>query len=293
MAPRLNPDALRYASVVAETGSFSAAARALGVTQPALSNGIARLETQLGHRLFSRTSHGVAPTPFGDRMLPLIDRAVRALDTVTAEARRWDTPATGVVRMGVSPLINPALVARARDAVRGLEGADGEEVRLVLRQANLADLRDALVAGDLDIIVIPSVEPMPCYEHRVIDSEPVVLVEERGSGGRPASLEDLAGKDLIMMPDTCGLTTFTRDLLAERVPVRHYPGEATSYQVLEEWSRLGIGSALLPLSRLGDPDGGRPIRDGDTDVEIFYEAVWDPNSLAACELAELAGRLAG
>ena len=44
MVDRLSLEGLRYAQAVAETKSFSAASRAYGVTQPALSNGIAKLE---------------------------------------------------------------------------------------------------------------------------------------------------------------------------------------------------------------------------------------------------------
>ena len=78
MAERLSLEGLRYARAVAETGSFSAAARAYGVTQPALSNGIAKLEEYLGERLFTRSPRGVAQTPFGVLILPLIERALGA-----------------------------------------------------------------------------------------------------------------------------------------------------------------------------------------------------------------------
>lgn len=88
MAERMNVESLRYAQAVAETGSFSAAARAYGVTQPALSNGIARLEEQLGGRLFERSSKGVTPTTLGLHLLPKVSEALRALDLVVSEASR-------------------------------------------------------------------------------------------------------------------------------------------------------------------------------------------------------------
>ncbi len=56
----MSTEGMRYARAVAETGSFSAAARAYGgVTQPALSNGIAKLEATLGGaKLFDRSPRG-------------------------------------------------------------------------------------------------------------------------------------------------------------------------------------------------------------------------------------------
>jgi len=288
MAERMNTESLRYVQAVVRTGSFSAAARAHGVTQPALSNGVARLERQLGDKLFTRSPRGVSLTTFGTRMVPLVDRALAALDAVDAEANRWSRPEMDTIRMGVSPLIDPALIARFHRAVSGAD-ADPFRRQLVLREANMADLRDGLIADDLDLIVIPSVGPMPRYEHRVVASEPLVLVMADGHS-RTAQLAELADLQLILLPDTCGLTTVTRDLLSSReLPMHSYPGEATSYRVLEEWSLLGIGSAMLPQSRLTTSDQHRRevLDEEGLPVEIFYEAVWDPTSALAPALGAL------
>ncbi|MFG3715009.1 LysR family transcriptional regulator [Micromonospora sp. NPDC049460] len=293
MAERLSVEGLRYAQAVAETGSFSAAARAYGVTQPALSNGIAKLEERLGERLFERSPRGVTQTPFGSQILPLVERALTALDGIAAEAKRWNARGDESIRMGVSPLINPKLVASAYSAVC-CQAAFPNPRQLVLREANMAELKGALVAGELDLILVPSVAPLPRYEHHIIDSEPVVLVESMPTGDAPVDLKETGGKQLILMPDTCGLTTFTRDLLQSHdLPVHAYPGEASSYRVLEEWANLGLGSAMIPQSKLATPDARhRPLLDEGTEVEIFYEAVWDPNSALAPDLRILADRLA-
>src|SRR5699024_1671231 len=92
MAGRLSIEGLRYASTVREAGSFGAAARAHCVAQPALSNGIATLEEYPGDRLFTRSPRGVAPTPFGLMMLPLVQRGVDALDAISSEGTRWKRP---------------------------------------------------------------------------------------------------------------------------------------------------------------------------------------------------------
>lgn len=291
MADRLTLEALRYVRAVTESGSFSAAARACGVTQPTLSNGVARLERYLGDALFVRSSKGVAPTPFGELILPLVDRSLAALDAIDAEANQWSPPARESIRIGMSPLINPDLIARAYGAVRGLAGPPK---RLVLSEANMADLRVDLAGGDLDIMIIPSVDPLPRYEHRIVDSEPLVLVDSPEEPAGEVGLPELEDKQLIVLPDTCGLTTFTRDLFRSHdMPMRLYPGEASSYRVLEEWSNLGLGSALLPRSKVTDPDSTpSSVREDGVELEIFYEAVWDPRSPLAPELRALADQLA-
>jgi DNA-binding transcriptional LysR family regulator len=291
MDERLSVEGLRYAHAVAEAGSFTAAARAYGVTQPALSNGIARLEHRLGSRLFERSAQGAAPTVAGRRLLPLIARAVSEIDVVVAESRRLlgDT-ASETIRLGVSPLISPHLVARAFAAVRELESPRS----LVLREANMDELRRSLISEELDIVLIPSVAPMPRFEHRIVSAEPVVLVDSTRSSTDPVELADILDQDFILVPDSCGLTRFTKDLFEGRPSgLRMYPGEASSYSVLEQWANLGLGVALLPQSKLSSPQAPhhRLLEQGQ-DVEIFYVALWSPSAALAPELAAIANSLA-
>ena len=327
MNDRLSPEGLRYAQAVARTGSFSAAAREYDLTQPALSNAIRRLEKILGARLFERNTRGARPTVFGATILPRIDAALAALDAITAEARHWRAGEPRPVRIGVSPLISADVVARAHSAVAGLPGRGRSS--FVLREADLSKLCTAL-DDELDLIVVPAVLPLTRYRHRVIGSEPVVLVEP-GAGdaagpansasptdlvraadpadsvgsadpARPAEaraaaarIDDVARRTLLLVPDTCGLTTFTRDLLADRgLPLRAYSGEAASYRVLENWAGMGLGSALLPRSKVTRVDSSvRPVVDArGAAVTIAYEAAWDGASPIAGELEALAELLA-
>ncbi|MEU4446192.1 LysR family transcriptional regulator [Actinosynnema sp. NPDC050801] len=288
----MNIEGLRYALAVSRTKSFSAAARDYGVTQPALSNGVARLEEELGVKLFDRSPRGVQPTAQGARVLPLIDRALAALDSVVAEARRLARPATGTIRMGVSPLIGSDLVACAFDAARRL--SDPRD--LVLRESDLDLLRGALQAGDLDVLLVPAVEAMPAYRHRVIASEPMVVVDPAAAPGAdgPLELGAAADADYILVPDTCGLTTFTTRLFhSNDLALRTYPGEAASHRVLDEWAGLGVGAALLPRSKITRQHAScRPLVRGGNPVEISYEAVWSRENAFAADLEEFVDFLA-
>lgn len=271
----MNTEGLRYAVAVSETRSFSAAARAYGVTQPALSNGIARLEETLGDRLFDRSPRGVTPTTFGLRMLPLIEHAVSSMDAITSEARRATERTAPCIRVGMSPLIDTRFASAAYAAVKSLESPRD----LVLREANLDDLRTDLAAGNLDVILVPVVAPMARFKHVTFAEEPLVVV---GTGGActPVDIRAIGDRSLILLPDTCGLTRLTENLLetAEQ-PIRRYPGEATSYHVLEDWARLGLGAAVVPLSKVVDREAGfGPVRNNGQDITIRYEAVWSGQS---------------
>ena len=111
----------------------------------------------------------------------------------------------------------------------------------------------------------------------------------------PVTLDSLANDQLILVPDQCGLTSFTVGLFAESGHTLHrYPGEAASYGVLEEWSRLGLGTALLPVSKLSDATRlAHELHHHDQPVLISYEAAWRTGSRAHAELARLVDALAG
>jgi DNA-binding transcriptional LysR family regulator len=288
MAQRFSLESLRYAKTVAETGSFSRAARFHGVTQPALSNAIAKLEAMLGERVFDRSTRGATPTGFGAQVLPLIDQAVASVDAVAAEAHRFATPRDTVIRLGVSPLINPSLVATAFQAICAGPAAGCHQ--LVLREANMDELLVSLQAAELDMLLIPSVGPIPLHEHRIVDEEPMTVVTSSRAEGLAVELADLFEEPLILVPDACGLTRFTQQLFESHGrPPRTYPGEPSSYRVLEEWANLGLGTALLPLSKLAAPGAEhRLLLDEGEAVDIFYEAVWNPRSPLATQLAGLA-----
>ncbi len=290
MSSRFSLESLRYVRTVAQTASFSAAARAYGVTQPALSNGVAKLEEQLGAKLFNRTSRGVTPTNFGTQLLPLIERALDQLDAISAEARRLIGAETSSVHVGISPLINPQLIARAYSAVCRLP----EPRDLVLREANMKQLQEGLSGDELDMILIPAVQPLASFHHRIIDSEPVVVVDSATTASSPVELDETAANPLILVPNSCGLTTFTRNLFASHdLTMNTYSGEALSYQVLEQWASLGLGTAILPLSKLSSPEAPhRTLLEAGEPVEISYEAVWHQNSRLTSDIEVLVAMLA-
>lgn len=277
MYDRFSIDTLRYVRAVMDELSFSGAARALKVSQPALSTAVARLEHQLGQRIFDRSPRGVTATEFGDEIRPMVDAALDAVDGISSRARKRQETERGTIRMGVSPLIDTSLVAGVH---RELMRRSGGERSPVLSEGNLDSLVADLKSGELDLLLVPSVRPSPGFSHRIVGSEPVVVVGQNPRVDAPVELAELVEQQLILVPDACGLTTFTRDLFAEQgLSLKQYPGEAATYRVLEEWAELGLGISVLPRSKLRTPNAPcRPLYDGASEVEIFYEMVWNPAS---------------
>jgi DNA-binding transcriptional LysR family regulator len=84
---------------VIDAGSFSAAARQLGVGQPAVSKTIAQLEERLGVALVLRSTRGLAPTPAGARFAERARRAIAEADAAEQSARGRGGPLEGMLRV--------------------------------------------------------------------------------------------------------------------------------------------------------------------------------------------------
>ncbi|MFK0117924.1 LysR family transcriptional regulator [Streptomyces sp. NPDC090994] len=152
---------LRVLREVAERGTFTAAAEALGYTQSAVSRQVAGLEQAAGVRLFDRHPGGVRLTGPGRALLR---HAVVALDAVAAADEELHGAATdgGVVRLGFFPPAGPVVVAGALAALR----RDHPRVRVTTREGTTPSLVRALRAGTLDLAVLSSRPP-----HRSPDTE--------------------------------------------------------------------------------------------------------------------------
>ncbi len=95
---------------VVETGSFSGAARQIGVGQPAISKTIAQLEDRLQVRLLVRSTHGLTPTDAGLRFYERAKTAIHEADEAELEARGAGAGLTGQLRVSAATTFARLLV---------------------------------------------------------------------------------------------------------------------------------------------------------------------------------------
>ncbi len=138
---------LRYFVTVAETLSFSQAARLLHLAQPPLSAQVKTLEGELGVQLFERHSRGVALTKAGRTLLPAARDALAAAQRAGDAARLAASGKTGVIRFGIiTPAATPDIAARLKKFHRAFP-----LVQLRVRQEPVATLHRLLEADELDL----------------------------------------------------------------------------------------------------------------------------------------------
>ncbi|ANN73649.1 LysR family transcriptional regulator [Bordetella bronchialis] len=138
---------LRYFLAVVDHGSVSRAADWLGLAQPALSQALARMEKELGVRLFDRSRRGAEPTAAARAILEDVRASVARIDAAAARARDIGRGSAGQLTVG---LVSSALFDTLPRALRQMrERAPG--VRVILREMSNAEQAQALQNGEIDI----------------------------------------------------------------------------------------------------------------------------------------------
>jgi DNA-binding transcriptional LysR family regulator len=233
-----DPDWTLYRSFlsVAETGSLSAAARALGLTQPTLGRHIADLEARLGTALFLRQARGLAPTEAALALIPAAQdmRAAAARLTLLAAGRQESL--AGTVRLTASRVVShfllPPMLARLRQAEPGIEielvPSDTSE-NLLFREADIA-LR--MYRPTQDTVVTRHLTDLPMALYATPD-----YLDRRG---RPQSIADLAGHDLIGM-DRSDLMQRMIAFLGLPAPPERFPLRTDDQVVYWALVRAGCG----------------------------------------------------
>ncbi len=157
---------MQYAVAVGRHGTFVAAARACHVTQPTLSNGLAKLEDELGGAVFDRASRPTVPTALGELILPRFERILAEVEDVLEVARGAGDIPRGPFRLGIIPTIAPELLpqllAPFRDAC--------PEVQLSVREMTTDQIVAALAEDALDAAILATpLDIVGLHEERLYD----------------------------------------------------------------------------------------------------------------------------
>ena len=231
----------------AEHGSFSAAARVLGLTPAGISKNVARLEADLGVRLFHRSTRRLALTESGERFLRQVDAPLASLRGALAGARQLDEDPAGTLKVSVGhafgrnfliPLLGDFLARYPR--VLPDWHFDNRQVDIV------GEGFDAAIGGGFALaagVVARELAPV----HIVAVAAPAYLA------GRPLprSPDDLAAFDGIMRRSSPTGRVRPWVLRSRRMAERTVQARPrlifSDPEAVAQAARLGLGVALLPM----------------------------------------------
>lgn len=238
---------LRHFLAVADELHMGRAAERLGMAQPPLSQSIARLEKELGVRLFDRANRRLTLTRAGVAFRDEARSSLQHADAAFALARAAEHGAAGEIRIGfVSAALYdqlPRRLARLRQAL--------PDVRPQLVELSTNEQLDALAEGAIDIgFAHPPLGTGERLDVREFPAETsVAVLPDDGTSG-PVGLEQIAARGLILFPAAQGpilhariMDAFTNAGIEVRVVQ-----EATRALTMLSLVSAGLGAALLPES---------------------------------------------
>src|SRR5918997_1652012 len=157
----LDPRRLLTFREVAHQRSFSRAAAALTLSQPAVSQQVGALEKELGTALLVRGRAGTVPTPAGDLLLAHADALAARLDLANAQMDALVVAERRALRLGAFPSALATIVPAAVAALRGQE----PELEVTAEEGTLAELVQAVQAGRMHAAVCFHDAAAPPREH--------------------------------------------------------------------------------------------------------------------------------
>jgi DNA-binding transcriptional LysR family regulator len=234
---------LRLFVAVAETGSFTAAAQAEHVAQPAVSLAVRELEQELGARLFTRARTGASLTAAGAALLGPARQTLRDVEHAAAAV----AAVTGLVGGHLDLACLPTLAA---DPVAELVGRFRREhpavaVRMGAPQ-DVDELALAVRTGAADVGVTEQGAANAGLEQVRLGEQELFAVAPSGGPARPLRLDRLTGVPLVLSPAGSSLRD-TVDAALDGVGVRPHIGvEAAQRDALIPLVIAGAGTTFLP-----------------------------------------------
>src|SRR2546427_1103094 len=234
---------LRTLQAIARHGSFSRAAQALNLTQPAVSMQVRHLERALGQPLLERVGKRAFPTRAGELLLAHADRALRELEAGVERVQQLRGVVAGRVRLGTSASISIYLLPPGLRRFR----ARYPETEVVIVTGNAAEITRAVVANELDVGIVSlpvrnrELSVTPFFRDELVAIAPP---EAKWRRTRAVDAPTLAGHSLILFEAGATLRRiidgwFHRAGVAPRAPM-----EMGNTEAIKKLVEAGLGLSV-------------------------------------------------
>jgi len=263
---------LEYFVRVAELGSFTRAAIALDVAQPALSRQVRLLEVELRQNLLIRNGRGAAPTEAGKLLLEHGRGILHQVERAREELGRVRGGLAGRVAIGLPPSVAKAMaVPLIREFRRHMPDAT-----LSISEGLSVGMHESLASGRLDIALLYNATPAPGIELTPLLEEPLFLVQRHsGKTAAPARpraipLRDVASVPLVIPSRPNAIRMLVESEMAKLACVPNVALEIDGVGAILDLVEDGAGSAILssnavktsvrPTAFSWRPIGSPPLR---------------------------------
>jgi LysR family transcriptional regulator, nitrogen assimilation regulatory protein len=241
---------LEYFCKVAEYGSFSRAAVAIGINQSALSRHVRNLELDLGISLFYRNGRGVTLTEDGKWLLERTSPALREIALAKQEAMDARAGVVGSVNIGLTPTVGRMLVLPLAKKLTSMF----PKIRLRFVEGFSAHLLEWLDNGRIDMAVLYQgwAAGRLLAEKMITEKLCLIASTKRSKLGRRTPATELANFPLILPSAPHGLRRLLDTVALEKKIVLNVPVEADSFDSILTLVIANLGCSVLPVGAIQD-----------------------------------------
>ncbi|MBN1658711.1 MAG: LysR family transcriptional regulator [Anaerolineae bacterium] len=210
----MNLDHLQTLMNIVEHGSLSAAARAMRVSQPAVTKQLQRLEVELGATLLARGPRRQAElTPAGERVMAFARETMAAFEGMMQELAVIEVTAGGVLAVAASTIPGEYLMPGLMAAFRQVHPA----IKVEMTVADSSEVVDRLLADEVDVGVIGTIVQRPGLRlERLVGDEIVLVVppDHAFAGRQVVTVEELVGQQMVQREAGSGTRRSVESALA-------------------------------------------------------------------------------
>lgn len=240
---------LEYLVCVADQKNFGRAADKCGVSQPALSTQIQKVEKWLGVQIFERSTRRVFETPMGAKIVTQARRVLEEASTLVDMSKLID-PLSGELKLGAISTLGPYLFPKIISELRQTY----PQMTLRLSEGLTRDLVHSLMIGDLDAVLLTLPVADASVRWQRLFQEPLLLAtpigHSAGSAGGP-SWDQLPANERLILTDGHCLRDQALSACASVEPRQRL---ATSIETLKYMVAAGEGCTLLPALAVAEND---------------------------------------
>lgn len=255
-------DLYRVFYTVAKCGSLTKAAEELYISQPAVSQAIKQLESQLGGKLFNRVSRGMELTETGGKqMFDIVEQALKMLDSAEDRFRERRNIATGQIRIAAADTIVTHFLMRYIKKYHEIY----PNVNIIFKNSTTKEALDMIKSNKADIGMVN----LPIYDKDVIMTGQTGIIEDifvasdkyKELFDKNLSLRDLPDYPVLMLDGTTSTAKEINDFF-DSMSIKIVPEfEAGSIELLIEMAKNGLGIACVPRRYVLDELAKKELRE--------------------------------